>query len=68
MKCPLIFAVNHSWGAHGDEAGNDCLKEECAFWNPRQVQCDPTGMMDEIVNIDKSLEDFNSKISVGGRR
>ena len=43
MKCPLFY-IGKTTVYHGEVSDtNNCLKEECAWWNKEHDTCDPTG-------------------------
>jgi len=67
MKCPLrIFVVRC-----GEETGTgympDCLKEECAWWDEEDYQCELSSFIPPFMSIAHSLHDIASKTPLGGK-
>jgi len=45
MKCPIMLMGRMFSDDPTDISYTECLQKRCAWWNPLQEQCDPTGLM-----------------------
>jgi len=48
MKCPLRILVVRSNSALGPNFGNECLKEECAWWDSVSQTCVALSIYQEL--------------------
>lgn len=62
MKCPLFQAGWLMKDNVGTSSEADCLKEDCAWWNSELNQCDPTGLLPWLKNIEGHLEELVDKM------
>ena len=64
MKCPLreVSVYDKESVHHWEQA--DCLKEDCAWWSKEMNQCDPTGLLPWLKNIEGYLEELKLKMPV----
>jgi len=56
MKCPQRVAFYERTGEEGQDRMLECLKEECAWWNQAHRQCDPSGLLQLVMEGKVILE------------
>ena len=67
MKCPLILHAILTSAGRLDWKEADCIKEECAWWSVETNQCDPTGLIPWLRDIDQRLVDLVDKMPHAGQ-
>lgn len=55
MFCPFL-GVAKPQQEIGLTSEHDCLKDSCAWWSKDTNQCDPTGLLTWLKNIEGYLE------------
>ena len=68
MKCPLL-GVKRAWKGDTEiSETTDCLREECAWWNPTEAYCRIAGIDMSLKNLTMALVKLNTIVNERGRR
>jgi len=67
MKCPLFRAANITSDFDSSWSGDDCLKEECAWWDVEMGQCSINSLKSNLENIVLRLRDLVDKMPHAGQ-
>lgn len=62
MKCPLFHAANMTHEERLLNDPEDCLKEDCAWWDRANTGCFCLGLYGELITLNGHLEDLIDKI------
>jgi len=62
MKCPLFRAVNITSEFDSNWTGDDCLKEECAWWDRTAEKCVMLQLAFELDEVHTSIEELVNKM------
>ncbi|MBU0847429.1 hypothetical protein KKH23_09625 [Patescibacteria group bacterium] len=62
MKCPLFRAANIIEEFDPNWSGDDCLKEECGWWDKDRKQCSELSKIEALVAINSMLGEIAGKI------
>jgi len=62
MKCPLFRLANISSEFDSEWSGDDCLKEECAWWDSEGNQCMWRSLVSAIVLSQSVLMTIEEKM------
>lgn len=64
MKCPLLKAEGYFDGKEWQVIIGDCIKEECAWWEPKIGKCAVLRMWIALQDIHEVLHDMAAKMPV----
>jgi len=62
MKCPLLKIARAGLVSEAARPLDDCLKEECAWWDAQMEQCSINGLEPTLQHIALSLRDLVTKM------
>jgi len=62
MKCPLFRAANITSDFDSTWSGDDCIKEECAWWEPKMGKCSVLRMWIALQDIHEVLHDIEHRL------
>ena len=62
MKCPLFTAAEMSHEPELKPSSNDCLKEECAWWDETRACCEYRSMRIELSRLVDRLDEISKKM------
>ena len=62
MKCPLFMAAVFTHQRLYGEGGADCLREECAWWEPSDGQCSIKVIAEFIAGMGMNIRDIKDKM------
>jgi len=65
MKCPLRMTKDEEVSGRHWLVADDCIKEECAWWNSTYEECDPTGFMHDLERIADELAEIKLHLRGG---
>jgi hypothetical protein len=68
MKCPLVLREVESTFTREKVEFSDCLKEECAWWQPEHGHCAVVACVEAADKLRKTPERWSSKIPLGGNK
>ena len=67
MKCPLKRS-KYVWPSGQEEClFEDCLKEECAWWDNREDMCNVTTLADKITDMRDTFIQIRDKMPHAGQ-
>jgi len=55
MKCPLLTAAEISHEPELKPSSNDCLKEECAWWDSTMRKCSIYSLVDMLTEMVRKM-------------
>ncbi len=67
MKCPLLAIANMVVEPQSNVPINDCLKEECAWWEKRLKICSVLKIAMELSFVSESMTYLLAKTPKGGK-
>lgn len=62
MKCPLIGIANPAEWRRESPTEADCLKEDCAWWQPEHGHCVITSYLETCEKVASYLKSIDSKL------
>ena len=62
MKCPLTLVFIYDQPDGTQDAGKDCLKEECAWWNKGWTMCWIASIGDDLMRLANLIEVIRDKM------
>jgi len=68
MKCPLLLIGWNAAKAGEQVYKPDCLKWECAWWEPKIGKCAVLRMWIALQDIHEALHDIAANITLRGKR
>jgi len=62
MKCPLVIVEKYDDGESEGTSDNDCIKEECAWWDVKNTRCAMLGILCGLDDVFNQLDRLNDGI------
>ena len=67
MKCPMRDFITGEGPGGVRVSGEDCIKEECAWWDSEQQKCDPSGLVHWVRALIAELWAIKEKMPHAGQ-